>query len=53
MLSDYELATHTPIVWVGPKNNKIIYLVTYHDILPSILAFSVDRWTGFGKMPSS
>jgi hypothetical protein len=26
MLSDYELAIHTPIVWVGPKNNKIIYL---------------------------
>jgi hypothetical protein len=25
----------------------------YHDVLPSILACSVERWTGFGEMPSS
>jgi hypothetical protein len=25
----------------------------HNDVLPSILACSVERWTGFGKMPSS
>jgi hypothetical protein len=27
--------------------------VNYHDVLPSILDCSVERWTGFGGMPSS
>jgi hypothetical protein len=27
--------------------------MTYHYVLPSILACSVERWTGFGEMPSS
>jgi hypothetical protein len=30
-----------------------MYKKKYHDVLPSILARSVDRWTGFGEMPSS
>jgi hypothetical protein len=27
-------------------------IVTYHDVLPSVLACSFERWTGFGEMPS-
>jgi hypothetical protein len=32
------------------ENNYYRKIVTYHDVVPSILACSVERWTGFGEM---
>jgi hypothetical protein len=38
---------------VSHENNYYCKIVTYYDVLPSILASSGERWTRFGEMPSS
>jgi hypothetical protein len=35
------------------ENNYYREIVTYHDVLLSILACLVERWSGLGEMPSS